>query len=345
MFLPIGDEPNPKPFTPWVTWALIAANVLVYLMWTLPLSFAPPRADDPILQEYLTFLGTVVPAEHLELYVTVLTSWDLAVFEHGYRPSNPSVVDLFTSMFMHAGFAHLAGNMLFLWIYGDNVEHRMGRLGFLAMYLATGVVATLSFALLAGSSGTPLVGASGAISGVLGVYALLFPRNVVKVVIFFFPFFVNTVLLPAWLVLGGYVVVQNLLPLFLGGDTGVAYGAHLGGFFAGALVGLVLGPGIRMSRMRGAKVADLIAQAEHLADRGSATRAVHLLAGAARGADSLDQAKMQLAAGMILAREGRRVEAFQWLSKAARHPSTASEARMALQALSLDPRLQRRYDA
>jgi hypothetical protein len=136
-------------------------------------------------------------------------------------------------MFLHANFMHLAGNMLFLWIYGDNCEHRLGRLLYLAIYLLTGAAATLSFALFASGSLTPLVGASGAISGVLGLYFLLFPRNQVKVFILLFPIFFNVILLPARWVLGFYVVIDNLLP-FLGGiGSGVAYGAHLGGFFAG----------------------------------------------------------------------------------------------------------------
>ena len=100
---------------------------------------------------------------------------------------------------------HLFGNMLFLWIYGDNVEYRLGRLAFLLWYLATGVAATLFFAVFALDSTVPLVGASGAISGVLGFYFLWFPRNTVRLFVFLFPFFMNVVAVPARIVLGVYL--------------------------------------------------------------------------------------------------------------------------------------------
>jgi membrane associated rhomboid family serine protease len=157
-------------------------------------------------------------------------------FVHGYKPGAPEITDLFFCMFLHGGFLHLAGNMLFLWIFGDNAEHRLGRIGYLLTYLAAGVVATLAFAVFAGDSMTPLVGASGAISGVLGLYFLLFKRNRIKVFIFLFPFFMNVILLPARWVLGFYVIIDNLLPIILGAQSNVAYGAHLGGFLAGLIV-------------------------------------------------------------------------------------------------------------
>ena len=139
-------------------------------------------------------------------------------------------------MFLHGGFMHLAGNMLFLWIYGDNVEHRLGRWRYLAAYLGTGVLATLSHAVLDLGSALPMVGASGAVSGVLGFYFVWFPRNRVRLWIMLFPFFMNVVHAPARLVLGVYLVVDNLLPLLAtsgAGGGGVAYGAHIGGFVGG----------------------------------------------------------------------------------------------------------------
>jgi len=165
-----------------------------------------------------------------------LSAYDLFVFEHGYKPGAPELADLFSSMFLHGGFLHLAGNMLFLWIYGDNVEHRLGRLGYLVTYLGSGAAATLAFSLFSGPSLVPLVGASGAISGVLGLYFLFFPRNRVKVFVFLFPLLFNVFLVPARWVLGFYVLVDNLLPFVAGAESGVAYGAHLGGFVAGLAV-------------------------------------------------------------------------------------------------------------
>jgi len=231
LFVPIGDSPRPSRFTPYVTWSLVAANVAVYLLVTLPLSAVGVDPRDPALQEYLPL---VAPGAWLD--VRALSQYDLLVFAWGYKPAVGGWASLFSSLFLHGGFWHLAGNMLFLAIYGRNVEHRLGRLGFLVAYLASGVCATLAFAALVGSSMTPLVGASGAISGVLGLYFVLFPRNKVKMLVAFPPIFFDVFLVPARLVLGFYVVADNLLPLLLGSDTGVAYGAHLGGFLAGVLV-------------------------------------------------------------------------------------------------------------
>ena len=222
MFIPIGDTPNPRNYTPWVTYALILANVAVYLFISLPLSGRSPDPNDPLLQEYLRFLApSLPPGTSLRQVLAQLSAYDLFTFAHGYKPGAPETGDLLFSLFLHGGFFHLAGNMLFLWIFGDNVEHRLGRAGFLLVYLASGVVATLAFAALAGDSLRPLVGASGAISGVLGLYFLLFPRNQVRVLIFLF-FIFDIWLLPARWVLGFYVIVDNLLPLLLGSESSVA---------------------------------------------------------------------------------------------------------------------------
>jgi hypothetical protein len=144
-------------------------------------------------------------------------------------------------MFLHAGFWHLFGNMLFLWIFGDNVEARLGRVGYIVAYLVTGVVATLSFAIPASGSMVPLVGASGAISGVLGFYLIWFPRNQIRVLIIYF--YIMVVHIRAIWVLLAYLVIQNLLLPYLadqrGGGGGVAHAAHVGGFVAG-MVGAFL---------------------------------------------------------------------------------------------------------
>ena len=238
MILPIGDTPNPQRFFAFVNWGLIVANVAIYLLVTLPLASAGVDPSDPALLEYLKAFGADLPANpHMVREMLAgMSQYDLFVFQHGYKPGAPELSDLFSSMFLHGGFLHLAGNMLFLWIFGDNVEHRLGRFGYLLVYLATGVAATLTFAMFAGSSVVPLVGASGAISGALGLYFFLFPRNRVKTLVLFFPFFFHVLLIPARWVLGFYVVVDNLLPMVLGAQSGVAYGAHIGGFAGGLAV-------------------------------------------------------------------------------------------------------------
>jgi membrane associated rhomboid family serine protease len=127
--------------------------------------------------------------------------------------------------------------MLYLWIYGNNVEHRLGALAYLFWYLATGVAAIVFHALFNLGSPVPLVGASGAISGVLGFYLIWFPRHVVKVFVFLFPFYVGIVHVGATVVLVLFLVVDNLLPFVLAPHgSGVAHGAHIGGFLAGMLV-------------------------------------------------------------------------------------------------------------
>lgn len=170
-----------------------------------------------------------------------LTAYDLYVFANGFRPAAPSLRDLFFSMFLHGGFLHLAGNMLFLWIYGDNVEHRLGSLRYLLAYLGCGVAATAFHALSSPGSDVPMVGASGAISGVLGFYFVFFPRNQVRLLWLLPPFVMQVFAVPARIVLGIYLVLENLLPYVLASrDVGVAHGAHLGGFFAGLGVALLM---------------------------------------------------------------------------------------------------------
>ncbi|MDO8834319.1 MAG: rhomboid family intramembrane serine protease [Vicinamibacterales bacterium] len=236
MLLPLSDAPNPRGI-PVVTYVLIAVNVVVYGLFTVPLGLQPADINDPSLRSYLEAIrGSLPQGVSLRDVFAQLTAYDLFVFAHGYKPAAPAVSDLLTSLFLHGGFMHLFGNMLFLWIYGDNVEHRLGKLPFLFWYLLTGVAATLAFAVFAGDSMVPLVGASGAISGVLGFYFLWFPRNTVRVFIFLFPLFMNVVAIPARIVLGVYLIVDNMLPFLLSGGSGgggVAHGAHIGGFVAG----------------------------------------------------------------------------------------------------------------
>ena len=226
MFLPIGDVPNPKT-TPYVNWLLIGINIAVFIVVTLPLSTARPALDDPMLLDYLNAIGAQGNWP-VQLIYQHVSAYDLVVFKYGFRPAVFSPVTMFTAMFLHGGWLHLAGNMLFLWIYGDNVEHRLGHVGYLVSYLAAGLAATLFFAMFVPNSQIPMLGASGAISGVLGFYFIWFPRNRIKVFVFLFPLIMTTLL------------IDNVLP-FLSRPvegSGVAHGAHIGGFLAG--LGLAL---------------------------------------------------------------------------------------------------------
>jgi len=248
VFLPIGDSPNPR-FTPYVTWGLIAINVAVFLA-LLPMMSRPVELADPAVTEYLQIVlrGHEVSQPELAQLVGSMSAYDLFVFEHGSRPDALSASDVLFAMFLHGGWLHLLGNMLFLWIYGDNVEHHLGRGRFAAFYLGTGIVATLGDALLRSGSGIPSVGASGAISGVLGAYFLWFPFNRVRVMVVLFPFFMDVVEISARWVLGAYVLLSNVLPMLLGGGGSVSHGAHLAGFGAGLAAAWTAG---RLALVRG----------------------------------------------------------------------------------------------
>jgi membrane associated rhomboid family serine protease len=218
--IPLRDE-NPVRSVPWVTWALLASCVLVFL-WQI--SLGPPHFNR------LIFGLGVIPA---------------VLFGHAYLPPEialvPPAATIFTSMFLHGGWLHLAGNMLYLWIFGDNVEDRLGRLRFLCFYLLCGVAAVFAQALPAPETRVPMVGASGAISGVLGAYLLLFPRARVLVLVPF-GFILKVVRMPAVWVLGLWFAIQLLASLVAPqGEGGIAFRAHLGGFIAGlALVHVFL---------------------------------------------------------------------------------------------------------
>jgi membrane associated rhomboid family serine protease len=241
LFLPIADEPNPHHF-PAMTVALIAINVAVYLLVSLPLSMRPPNPADPALAEYLrALLPHLPPGTSPQEVLQQMSAYDLVVYRWGFRPAAPSPVTLVTAMFLHGGLMHLFGNMLYLWIYGNNVEHRLGIPAYLFWYLATGIAATLFHTLFNAGSPMPLVGASGAISGVLGFYLVWFPHNTVKVWVFLFPIYMGMVHISATIVLVGYLLLDNLLPFLVApGGGGVAHGAHIGGFIAGAIVALIL---------------------------------------------------------------------------------------------------------
>ena len=214
--IPISDE-LPSRRTPLVNWVLIALNALVFV--------------------YELFLGQKVDQLYMSWGVTPLYLAD---------PANHPLafVTLFTSMFLHAGWAHFIGNMLYLWIFGDNVEDALGRVGYTLFYLAAGIAAGLSQVVVSPSSPVPGIGASGAIAGVLAVYLVLFPSAPVRVLVPGF-YFMRVARLPALIVLGFWFVLQ-LFNGFLSLGTmhlatgGVAWFAHIGGFLAGLAVGFLV---------------------------------------------------------------------------------------------------------
>jgi membrane associated rhomboid family serine protease len=207
-----------------VTLLLIAANVGVFLLWE-------PITGTPREQFVFFVCNGAIPEE-----LTDLQPIPEVVRLCGGKSVLLSVL---TSMFIHGGFLHIAGNMLFLWVFGNNVEDRMGWPGFVAFYLIAGVVAAYAQALTDPSSQVPLVGASGAIAGTLGAYIVMFPHARVLTLVPIF-FFLQVAELPAWMVLGFWFVLQAFQGVGdLAGDTaGVAWFAHIGGFVFGAAIGL-----------------------------------------------------------------------------------------------------------
>ena len=211
MLLPIGDD-NPRERTPFVHYAILGVNVAVFL-YMLTLSDAGMNA--------------------------FFLRW-------GMRPDHFSLVTLFTSVYLHAGLGHIFGNMLFLWIVGDNVEDRMGHVGYLIFYHAAGAAATLAYVAFTPDVTVPLVGASGAISAVMGAYAVFFPNAKIKIWYWIFLFFTNIIYVSAKWAVALWFLEQVLLRLLVG-RAGIAYEAHIGGLLFGvavalALKGLVLKP-------------------------------------------------------------------------------------------------------
>ena len=214
--LPIKDD-QPRYSTPVVTWFLIAINLLVFL-FELQLA---PRALMRLFDEF-ALVPTNVPI--------LLANGDWL----------QAVVPFFSSMFLHQGWMHVLGNMWFLYIFGDNVEDYLGHFTYLAFYLLSGLCAALTQILVTPNSHVGMVGASGAIAGVLGAYFVLYPRA--RVLTWFFIF---VLYLPAWIVLGEWAVLQflqgeTMLAMMSGRDVGgVAFWAHVGGFVAGMVMGKI----------------------------------------------------------------------------------------------------------
>jgi membrane associated rhomboid family serine protease len=237
MIFPIGDDNSDRTTLPVVNYVLIAVNILVFV-------FLQGLGSN----DRFTYAFSTVPAE-------IVTGRDITTPDRQFRNPAPGgepvivpglqptpftvYITLLTSMFMHGGIAHIFGNMLFLWIFGDNLEHRLGHVRYLIFYLVCGLLASLAhvFTTVAfgGNPLIPSLGASGAISGVLGGYILLYPSRRVRVIMF-------SILtqVPAFVAIGLWFVFQLISGLgFLGSGSqegGVAYAAHIGGFIAGLVL-------------------------------------------------------------------------------------------------------------
>jgi membrane associated rhomboid family serine protease len=253
--IPIGDSPRAS-ITPWATYAFIAVNLAVFL-YTLTLSTAVPRDRVDYQRELVqqtdgTCYGFIVAPNEVGRFFCRY-SYQPREFLDNVRgeskvpePGRAEVLfSIFSAMFLHAGWLHILGNMLFLWVFGDNVEDRLGHLGYVVFYLVAGVAAALTQTAVDTSSVIPNVGASGAVAGVLGAYLVYYPKATVKIVIPFFPLVFLPFAVPAVFMIGLWFV-QNLLSGFAtigvaegAPDTGVAFFAHIGGFVFGALTALL----------------------------------------------------------------------------------------------------------
>ncbi len=218
--IPLRDN-VPRSSWPLITVALIVVNCLVFFREVSLF----PRQRDTMIRQY-----SLVPAR-------------TAAFFQG-RTTNPApaILPLFTSMFLHGGWLHLIGNMWFLWIFGDNVEDRVGHLRFFYLYLLSGLAGALAELIFSLDSPLPMLGASGAIAGVMGAYLITFPRARILTLVPIF-FFLTTIEVPAYLMLIYWLVLQffsGAASIGAGGQGGVAWFAHVGGFLAGVPLMLLL---------------------------------------------------------------------------------------------------------
>ncbi|MCI4432782.1 MAG: rhomboid family intramembrane serine protease [Nitrosopumilus sp.] len=233
---PLRDEnPHPPGFKPYVTYSLIAINVLVFfieVVYTGQLIEFTNQNSFSLLYNW-----GAVP--------NCVTGGSVLNVDFGAGPLNVSCPDspyvsLLSSIFLHGGAMHLGGNMLFLWIFGDNIELKFGRMKYLGIYLLWGIIAGLTHIFGDPTSAIPAVGASGAISGVLGAYLVMFPKARIQTAMMM-GFMMRMMYIQARWFLPFWFVFQNLLPLFIGGfgvaGGGVAYLAHIGGFIAGLATG------------------------------------------------------------------------------------------------------------
>ncbi len=228
--IPIGDDNSDRHRTPYVTWVLIAANLFVFV------ALQGMGSNQRVTLAFATIPAEILTGRDIAEVIPVRDPYGRVVDQVEILPTPiPVYLTLLTAMFMHGGFAHLFGNMLYLWIFGDNLEDAMGHVRYLVFYLATGIAAGLAHVLVTAVLGNntliPSIGASGAISGVLGGYIVLFPKKRVRVIWLY-----QILHVPAIFAIGIWFVFQLVSGAgTLGGDVGgVAYGAHIGGFLAGA---------------------------------------------------------------------------------------------------------------
>jgi membrane associated rhomboid family serine protease len=226
--IPLRDA-NPTRRTPWVTLGIIGLNVVAFIWQGFPIGGPETQSQVKTL-----FCSGVIPDE---------VSNFRPLPELAQACGGKSVLfSIFSSMFLHGSLLHIAGNMLFLWVFGNNIEDRMGRVLFPIFYLAAGVVAVYAQVLPSPNSQVPLIGASGAIAGTLGAYLVMYPRAHVLTLVPIF-FFLQVMRLPAMVVLGFWFVLQAISSFTSFGGAaeqgGVAYLAHVGGFAFGAVVALI----------------------------------------------------------------------------------------------------------
>jgi len=211
--IPLKDD-NPTSSTPIITYFLIGACVVIFL-----LELSSPNYDSGAIFYSWGF----IPASFFH---------NFEVPSEVYRVT--PMATLFTSMFMHGGFMHLIGNMLYMWIFADNIEDELGKFKFIIFYISCGIFAGLCQALIDVNSEIPMIGASGAISGILGAYLILFPKKDIKVFFWFF-IFIKIFRIPAMFVIGGWIFIQ-FFSLNSSEESNVAYLAHIGGFIAGIIL-------------------------------------------------------------------------------------------------------------
>lgn len=236
---PLGDDNSDRVITPYVNYALIAINVLVFVF------LQGLGGNDAFSYAYSLVPREITTGVDLSGVQIVRDSMGNVGKVQLYPTPLPVYFNFLSSMFMHGDIMHIFGNMLFLWIFGDNIENMIGHVRYLIFYLICGIAAAFGQIVLGPDSVIPMLGASGAISGVLGGYILLFPTNRVRALIFNI---FTTV--PAYVALGLWIGVQLLQGYFADpGQGGVAYAAHIGGFLAGLVLIKIFAIGKRPHRL------------------------------------------------------------------------------------------------
>lgn len=250
MLFPIGDDNTDRRTTPYVNYLLIAINIFVFVfLQGMGQNARFTYAYATVPEEILTGRDVVTR----DRVVTDPGSGEKFTVPGLQRTPIPVFLTLITAMFMHGGIAHILGNMLYLWIFGDNVEDRLGHIGYLIFYLFCGLVASAAQIIVDPSSTVPNLGASGAIAGVLGAYLVFYPGARVRTLVWV-GFFVTFARLSAIIVIGLWFVLQlisglqSLNPDALSSGGGIAYFAHIGGFVAGFVIALLLRPMLRPSK-------------------------------------------------------------------------------------------------